>query len=167
MVSSKARTVAAYLAELPPERRRALEALRRVVRANLPAGYREMIGFGMIGYGVPLSAYPDTYNGHPLAYAGMAAQKHYFSLYLMGVYADEDLRKRFESAYRKSGKKLDMGKCCVRFKTVEDLPLDVIGEAIAAMPMETFIVKYETARKGARRKREADKTKFVIPGRAT
>ena len=153
MVSSKAKTVAAYLAELPPERRRTLEAVRRVVRANLPAGYREMTGFGMIGYGVPLSAYPDTYNGHPLAYAGMAAQKNYFSLYLMGIYADAVLRKRFESAFRKAGKKLDAGKCCVRFKAVEDLPLDVIGEAIAALPMEEFIEKYEATRKSARRKR--------------
>jgi hypothetical protein len=154
MVSSKAQTVAEYLEELPQERRRVINALRRVVRANLPAGYREMVGFGMIGYGVPLSTYPDTYNGHPLAYAGMAAQKHYFSLYLMGIYADEDLRKRFESAYRKTGKKLDVGKCCVRFKTVEDLPLDVIGDAIAAMPMKDFIAKYETACESARKRRK-------------
>jgi hypothetical protein len=112
-----------------------------------------MIGFGMIGYGVPLSSYPETYNGHPLAYAGIAAQKHYFSLYLMGIYADPDLRKRFESAYRKAGKKLDAGKCCVRFKSVEDLPLDVIGEAIAAMPMQEYIGKYEAARKKPRRRK--------------
>jgi uncharacterized protein YdhG (YjbR/CyaY superfamily) len=146
MVTSKAKTVADYLAELPADRRRTISTVRAVVRKNLPKGYKETIGYGMICYSVPLSAYPDTYNGQPLCYAALAAQKHYCALYLMNVYGDEPAAKAFRDGFKQAGKKLDMGKSCVRFKTADDLPLDVIGKTIATTPMKAFIAKYEKAK---------------------
>jgi uncharacterized protein YdhG (YjbR/CyaY superfamily) len=147
MVMSKATTVADYLAELPEERRRTISAVRAVVRKSLPKGYRESIGYGMICYTVPLSTYPDTYNGQPLCYAALAAQKNYCALYLMNVYGDSATAKAFRDGFKRAGKKLDMGKSCVRFKTARDLPLDVIGKTIAATPVREFVEKYEKARK--------------------
>ena len=146
MVSSKASDVKDYLAELPVERRKEIARVRSVIRANLPAGYKETMQFGMIAYCVPLSRYPETYNGAPLLYAALAAQKNHNAVYLMGIYADADLRTWFETGYKKSGKKLDVGKSCVRFKTLDDLPLTLIGDAIAKMPAEDFIALYEDAR---------------------
>jgi hypothetical protein len=96
---------------------------------------------------VPLSTYPDTYNGQPLCYAALAAQKNYCALYLMNVYGDSATAKAFRDGFKRAGKKLDMGKSCVRFKTAEDLPLDVIGKTIAATPVKAFIEKHEKARK--------------------
>ena len=147
MVMSKAKTVTEYLAELPADRRKTIAAVRAVVRKNLPKGYREAIGYGMICYSVPLSTYPDTYNGQPLCYAALAAQKQYCALYLMNVYGDAARTKALQDAFRKAGKKLDLGKSCVRFKTADDLPLDAIGKTIAATPVKAFIEKYEKARK--------------------
>lgn len=144
MVQSSAASVEAYLAELPPGRRAAIEAVRETILANLPAGYEESMQFGMIGYCVPLSRYPTTYNKKPLCYAALAAQKNYLALYLMNVYADDEAR--FRAAWAKSGKKLDMGKSCVRFRSVEDLALDVVGETIAGTPVEAFIGQYEASR---------------------
>src|SRR5919106_932730 len=99
MVMSKAKTVEAYLDELPEDRRKAIATVRDVILRNLPKGYREMIGHGMIAYGVPLETYPDTYNKEPLAYAGLAAQKHYNALYLMGVYFDPEREKALREAF--------------------------------------------------------------------
>ena len=147
MVMSKATTVPDYLAELPEERRRTISAVRAVVRKNLPKGYQESIGYGMICYTVPLSTCPDTYNGQPLCYAALAAQKNYCALYLMNVYGDAPTAKAFRDGFKKAGKKLDMGKSCVRFKTADDLPLDVIGRTIAATPMKAFIEMFERPRK--------------------
>jgi hypothetical protein len=147
MVMSKATTVAGYLAELPDDRRKTIAAVRAVVRKNLPKGYKEAIGYGMICYTVPLSAYPDTYNCQPLCYAALAAQKNYCALYLMNVYGDKPTAKAFRDGFKKAGKKLDMGKSCVRFKTAEDLPLDVVGRTIAAMPMKAFIEMFEKMKK--------------------
>src|SRR5262245_58618690 len=100
----------------------------------------------MIGYYVPLSRFPDTYNGQPLALAGLAAQKQYFSLYLMRVYGDPKMRDWFESEYAKAGKKLDMGKSCVRFQSADDLPLDIIGKVIASTSVDEYVEVYEAAR---------------------
>jgi len=147
MVMSKATTVADYLAELPADRRKAISAVRAVIRKSLPKGYKESIGYGMICYSVPLSTYPDTYNGRPLCYAALAAQKNYCALYLMGCYGDAAQTRALKDAFKKAGKKLDMGKSCVRFKTAADLPLDVIGKTIASTPMKTFIGQYERAKK--------------------
>jgi uncharacterized protein YdhG (YjbR/CyaY superfamily) len=147
MVMSKATTVAGYLAELPADRRKTISTVRAVVRKHLPQGYKESIGYGMICYAVPLSTYPDTYNGQPLCYAALAAQKNYCAIYLMNVYGDAATAKAFREGFRQAGKKLDMGKSCVRFKTADDLPLDVIGRTIAATSMKDFIGQYERSRK--------------------
>lgn len=149
MVMSKAKTVAGYLKELPADRRAVISKVRDVVRKNLPKGYEELIGFGMIMWSVPLKRLPDTYNGHPLCYVGLAAQKNYNSLYLMCVYGDTALRKKFHDDYKKSGKKLDIGKSCVRFKTTDDLALDVIGSAVAGTSVDTYIGWYKKSRQKA------------------
>ncbi|MCW5805066.1 MAG: DUF1801 domain-containing protein [Deltaproteobacteria bacterium] len=149
MASSAAATVDAYLAELPEDRRAALTAVRAVVNAHLPAGYVEGMQYGMIGWCVPLSRYPDTYNGQPLAIASLASQKQYMALYLVGVYGDRDLEAWFRRAFAASGKKLDMGKSCVRFKTLDALPLDVIGQTIAKVPVDAFLARYEAVKKPA------------------
>ena len=143
MVSSKASTVADYLAELPPERRTEVETVRDVINAALPAGYAEGMSYGMIGWAIPLDFYPDTYNGQPLAYAALAAQKNGYSLYLNCVYASDDRAERFKAEWAERGKKLDMGKSCIRFKRADDLALDVIAEEIASTTPAQFIALYE------------------------
>lgn len=147
MVMSKATTVADYLAELPADRRKTISKVRAVIRKHLPKGYEETIGYGMICYSVPLSVFPDTYNGRPMCYAALAAQKHYCAIYLMNVYGDTATAKAFRDGFRKAGKKLDMGKSCVRFRTADDLPLDVIGRTIAGTPLNAFLAMYEKAKK--------------------
>ncbi len=143
MVSSKASTPEAYLAELPPERRELVSRVRDLVNANLPEGYRETMAWGMICWGIPLERYPNTYNGQPLGYAALAAQKNHLSLYLNGVYASEERAQRLKQAYAAAGKKLDMGKSCIRFKKAEDLAEDAIAEAIRSVPPDQFIAEYE------------------------
>jgi hypothetical protein len=142
-MQSKAKTVEAYLKSLPAERREAIAAVRKVILKNLPRGFREMMQFGMIGYAIPLERFPNTYNGQPLGIAGLASQKNYMSLYLMNVYSDKATLDRFLVEYRASGKRLDMGKSCVRFRKLEDLPLDVIGKAIARNSVEDVIAAHE------------------------
>lgn len=132
-----------YLASLPDDRRAAMSAVRAVIRKNLPRGIVESMNWGMITYEVPLSVVPDTYNGQPLAFAGLASQKHYMSVYLMAIYASDACREAFEDEYRASGKRLDMGKSCVRFKRLDDLPLDLVGRAIKACSMEEYIEAYD------------------------
>ena len=127
---SEAKTVDAYLAQLPEDRRAAISAVREVILENLPDGYEESMNWGMIAYEVPLSTYPDTYNGQPLAYAALASQKNHMAVYLSGIYMDQKAREKFERDYRATGKRIDVGKSCVRFRKLEDLPLPVIGEAI-------------------------------------
>ena len=147
MVSSAANTVDAYLAELPPERAAVVAAMRDLVNAHLPPGYREAMAFGMIGWGIPLSRYPHTYNQQPLGYVALAAQKHAYSLYLMGVYADGEQERALRAAAAAEGKSLDMGKSCLRFKRLDDLPLQVIGQLIASMSVEAYIALYEASRR--------------------
>ncbi len=150
---SDAATVEAYLDGLPAERRAAIEAVRAVILANLPAGFVESVAHGMIAYAVPLTSYPDTYNGEPLMYAALASQKRHMALYLMGVYGSDDLRERFVAEYRETGRRLDMGKSCVRFARLDDLPLDVVGRAVAAMTCDEFVSMAKTARDAGPRKR--------------
>ena len=145
---SDAATVEEYLASLPDDRRRALAEVREVVLANLPGGYEEAMNWGMITYQVPLERHPDTYNGRPLMYAALASQKRHMAVYLTGVYADEEAREAFLTRYRDTGKRLDMGKSCVRFRRLDDLPLEVVGEAIAAFDVDEFIARSERARAG-------------------
>ena len=143
---SDATTVEEYLTELPDDRRVAIETVRDVIIENLPVGYVEEMNWGMISYSVPLERYPDTYNGQPLLYAALASQKNHMAVYLTGVYADEDRRDGFLSQYRETGKRLDMGKSCVRFRQIDDLPVELIGDTIAAMDVDAFIEVYEASR---------------------
>jgi hypothetical protein len=145
MVSSKETTPTAYLASLPPERRKVIAAVRKVVKDNLPSGYVETMNWGMLSYEIPLSRYAVTYNKQPLAYAALAAQKNNYAIYLMNIYAEPKLLARLEAFYKGLGRKPDMGKCCVRFKELEHLPLDVVGELVAATPVEKMIEYYERA----------------------
>jgi hypothetical protein len=147
MVSSKALTVDDYLAELPPERRSIVASVRDLVRRNLPAGYRETMNWGMISYELPLERYPNTYNKQPLGYAALAAQKNNYTLYLTCTYQNDKQRKWLEREFKKAGKKLDMGKSCLHFKRLEDLPLDVIAQAIASTPPDRYIEQYEASRR--------------------
>lgn len=140
---SDATTVTEYLASLPEDRRRAMKAVRTVIRANLPKGLVEAMNWGMIVYEVPLKTCPETYNGQPLAYAALASQKHYMSVYVMGIYGSEDLRADFEQSYRASGKRMDVGKACVRFRTLDDLPLDVVANAIRALTIDEFVAMHD------------------------
>ena len=154
-MQSKASTVAEYLASLPAERRAAITAVRDVILKNMDAEYEEGMQYGMIGYYVPHRVHPDGYHADPrqgLPFAALASQKQYMSLYLMGLYCgcvdgvhDTDLMKWFRAAWKKSGKKLDMGKACIRFKKLDDLPLDVIGEAIRRVPARAYIEQYTKA----------------------
>jgi hypothetical protein len=125
-MQSKATTVEQYLNELPEERKIAISKVRDVILENLPNGYQEVINWGAITYEVPLSICPDTYNKKPLMYAALASQKNHMAVYLSGVYISEKLRLQFENDYKATGKKLDMGKSCVRFKKIESLPLELI-----------------------------------------
>ena len=146
-MQSKATTIEQYLNELPADRRAQIEAVRNVVLENLPDGYEENMNWGMISYEVPLSICPDTYNKKPLMYAALASQKNNMSIYLSGVYANEELREEFMAKYKATGKKMDMGKSCVRFKTIDNLPLDVVGNAIAKFEVNDFVELYKEGRK--------------------
>lgn len=146
MAQSKASTVDEYLNELPDDRKQTLSTLRSIIRKNLPDGYEEGMQFGMIGYYIPLERYPTTYNNQPLSYIALASQKQYVSLYLNCVYSDDELESQFRSEWEATGKKLNMGKSCVRFKTLEDVPLDVMGRTIASTSVDEFIAMYERSR---------------------
>jgi Domain of unknown function (DU1801) len=148
MVQSKATNVKDYLAELPEDRRAAIQAVREVILKNLDTDFEEGITYGMIGYYVPHSLYPPGYHcdpRQPLPFANLASQKNHMALYLMCVYGDQAQRKRFEADWKKAGKKLDMGKSCVRFKKVDDLALDVIGETIRRVSARKYIEICERA----------------------
>jgi len=138
---SEASTVDEYLADLPEDRRQAITAVRKAILDHLPAGYEETINWGMIAYEVPLDTYPDTYNGKPLLYAALASQKHHMAVYLTGIYLSDETRETFEAEYRASGKRFDVGKSCVRFRKLEDLPLELIGKAIASLPADQFVAR--------------------------
>jgi hypothetical protein len=145
MVKSSASTPEAYIAGLPPERREAITEVRRVILDNLPDGYEEGMQYGMISYRIPLNHYPNTYNGQPLGVAALASQKNYMSLYLLGVCYDPETERRFKESFASTGKRLDMGKSCVRFRKQDDLPLEVIGEAISHVSPEMLIERHEAA----------------------
>jgi hypothetical protein len=147
-MQSKATTVEAYLSELPEDRRKALEAVRKVIRENLDSDYEEGIQYGMIGYYVPHRVYPAGYHcdpKQPLPFANLASQKNHMALYLMCIYGDSDHARWFQQAWAKTGKKLDMGKSCLRFKKLDDLALDVIGETIRRVPAKQYIAHCEAA----------------------
>lgn len=146
-MQSKASTVAEYIASLPADRRDAVEALRRVVLDNLDRGFEERMQYGMIGYCVPHAIFPAGYHcdpAQPLPFAGIASQKQHMSLYLMGAYGDPSLRAWFQQAWKDSGKRLDMGASCVRFKKIEDVPLGVVGEVFRKMTLKGYVAQYES-----------------------
>ena len=153
-MQSKATTVAQYLAELPEDRRAILSAVRDVIRANIDPGFSEGVGYGMIGWVVPHATYPAGYHcdpKQPLPFASLASQKNHMALYLCSVYVDDGRESDwFRAAWAKTGKKLDMGKSCIRFKKIKDLALDVIAESFRRMTVEKFITQYEAARKAPR-----------------
>ena len=145
-MKSEAKTVSEYIAAMPAERRTAMTAVRETILRNLREGYIETMDWGMISYQVPLARYPDTYNGKPLMYAALASQKGYMVVYLSAIYADASARAAFEQSYRATGKRYDVGQSCVRFRKLDDLPLDVIGAAVAGTPVDVYIERYERAR---------------------
>jgi Domain of unknown function (DU1801) len=145
VVSSKETTPQGYLNSLPADRRAVISAVRDVIRNRLPKGYVETMNWGMLSYEVPLSIYPTTYNKQPLSYVALAAQKHNYAIYMMNVYGNSALRERLLAAYAASGTKPDMGKCCIRFRTLAELPLDVIGDIVASTPVERMIAAHEAA----------------------
>lgn len=156
-MTSKAPSVEEYLASLPEDRRHAVSAVRDAILKNLPEGYEEGMQYGMIGYFVPHSIFPAGYHcdpKQPLNYAALASQKNYMSLYLMCVYGDEGTKAWFREAYLATGKKLDMGASCVRFKKLDDLPLEVIGEAIGKVSVATYLERYLQIRASVAKNKE-------------
>jgi uncharacterized protein YdhG (YjbR/CyaY superfamily) len=143
-MNSNANTVEEYLASLPDDRREAITTVRNIIVKNLPKGYEEVMNWGMITYEIPLERKPDTYNKKPLMYAALASQKNHMAVYLTAVYATDEDASQFREDYIATGKKLDMGKSCVRFKKLEDLPLELIGKTIASTPVDDMIDIYET-----------------------
>jgi len=144
-VKSSATTVKEYLASLPADRRAGVEAVRKVILKNLDKDYEESMLWGMIGYAVPHRVWPLGYHcdpSKPLMMAALASQKNCLTVHLMSVYSDKAERAWFQRAWAKSGKKLNMGGCCVRFKKVEDAALEVIGEAIRRTPAKAYVEHY-------------------------
>ena len=148
-MQSKAPTVEAYLRSLPADRSTAIRCVREVILKNLDASYEEGMQYGVIGYYVPHRVYPKGYHSdpkQPVPFAALASQKNYMSLYLMSVYCGcgdgspgNQHAQWFREAWAKTGKKLNMGKACIRFKKIDDLPLDLIGEAIRRVPASMYI----------------------------
>lgn len=166
-MQSKAGSVTEYLSSLPPDRRSAIQTVRAVILANLDQDYEEGMQYGLIGYYVPHRVYPAGYHvdpKQPLPFAGLASQKNHMALYLMSVYDDCGKEGRdappnsFRAAWLATGKKLDMGKCCVRFKRIEDVALDVVGDTIRAMPANRFIARCEAALADSTKNRAARKS---------
>jgi hypothetical protein len=158
MARSDATTPDDYLAELPPDRRAALSTVRDVIQRHLPAGFEEGMDFGMISFHVPLERFAETYNGHPLGLAALASQKNHMALYLNNVYGDPATERWFRDRFAASGKRLDMGKSCVRFRRVDDLPLDVIGETIARVDVDRYLTRYQALRGSSRLARRTERT---------
>lgn len=145
-MQSKAKTVDEYMANLPEDRRDQISKVREVILENIPEGVVETMRWGMITYEIPLETYPNTYNGQPLMFAALASQKNHMAVYLIGIYGDESLREEFEQAYSATGKRMDIGKSCVRFKKLDDLPLFLVGKAIGAVSVDQLIAFYENSR---------------------
>ncbi|MBX3443716.1 MAG: DUF1801 domain-containing protein [Planctomyces sp.] len=167
-MQSKARTVAEYLLELPEDRRREVEAVRRVVRKNLGKGFQEGMQYGMIAWFVPHSRYPAGYHcdpKQPLPFVCLASQKNHLSLYMMCMYSEGDDARGFREAWARTGKKLDMGKSCIRFRKADDLALDLIGEVIRRHPVDVWIRYYEDSLKSSLATRQEQPVRSAPSGR--
>lgn len=147
MPAKSAASTTELLEGLPPDRQSAMSRVCDVVRTSLPEGFEEAFARGMIVWQVPLRKYPDTYNGHPLMYAALASQKHYMSLYLLPAYGSPVLLQRLRDGFAAAGKKLDMGKSCIRFRAADDLALETIGEIIGSLTMDQWIGIAQAARR--------------------
>ena len=157
-MQSKAKTVKEYLAELPEDRRTAIEAVRKVIRKNLDKDYEEGMQYGMIGYYVPHKVYPPGYHcdpKQPVTFAGLASQKNHMAVYLMCIYGHKEHEQWFRKEWAKTGKKLDAGKSCIRFKKLDDLALDVIGQFVARVPAKKYIAYYESVIKISGKRKKA------------
>lgn len=148
-------TVSQWLASVPAERKDAINAVRDAVNEHLPAGYKETVDWGMLAWVVPLATLPDTYNGHPLMLAALGAHKKLMTIYLMTVYGDPTIREEFEAAFKKAGKKLNMGGSCVHFKTLDDLPLNVVGDTIARVAVDEYVARYHQSRAKVKSKKSS------------
>lgn len=135
-----------YLAGLPANDRKIMSAVRDTVRKNLPTGYEEVLQGRYISYVIPLSRFPKTHNKQPIWYIALAIQKNYYTVHMMAAYGDSKSLALIQNGFKKAGKKLDMGKACIRFKKLEDIPLDVIGKSVASVPAEGYIKRYEASR---------------------
>lgn len=155
MAKSQATTVEAYLAELPEDRRAVIAPLRDLIVRHLSPGYVETMNWGMICYEVPLERYAGTSNGQPLGYVALAAQKNAYSLYLMSLCEGSAREQTLRDAFREAGRKLDFGKSCVRFKRLEDLPLEALAALIASTPVDTFVAEHEATRAATARAKKA------------
>ena len=148
-MQSKATSVEQYMDELPDERRAPMKKLRSIIKRNLPAGFKEVMCYGMIGWVVPHEKYPEGYHcnpNQPLPFINLASQKNYIAVYHMGLYANPDLLKWFQEAHTKTGsRKLDMGKSCLRYKQASDIPYDLIGELVSKVTPDEWINWYEKA----------------------
>ncbi len=156
-MADQPKTPKEYLDSLPEDRRKAIRKVRAAVNKGLPKGYKEGIQYGFIGWFVPHSVFPDGYHcdpTQPVPFAGLASQKNYMSLYLMCIYGDQRQRAWFEKEWKKTGKKLSMGKACVRFKDVNDVPLDLITKAVARVPVKKFLAHYESVIPNSARKKK-------------
>jgi hypothetical protein len=142
--AGRAASVVEYLAKLTPEKRAQISGVLSLVRNSIPAGYEEAINWGVISWHIPLSRFPDTYNGFPLTYVGLAAQKNYNSLYLMSVNGNKAQEARLQQGFEREGKKLDMGKACIHFQTEHDLALGVIRDLIARTSVDDYIALYRS-----------------------
>lgn len=175
-MQSKATTVEQYLAELPEDRRAVIQAVREVILTNIDKDYEEGMQYGMIGYYVPHRIYPPGYHcdpKQPLPFAGLAAQKNYLSLYMMPAYGEGSDESRFRAEWAKTGKKLDMGKSCIRFKKLEDLAIDVIADTIRRTPARAWVEFYESVLKTPTQEtsksvdKQASKTSAAAPTKPT
>lgn len=147
-MQSKAQSVDTYMSELPEERKAPMQCLREVFKANLPEGFTEEMSYGMIGYVVPHSIYPKGYHCSPelpLPFVNIASQKNFIAVYHMGIYSDEKLLNWFVEEFPKHSKaKLDMGKSCIRFKKMDQIPYDLIGELLTKMTVNQWIERYDS-----------------------
>ena len=156
-MASQFATVEDYLASLPDDRREAIAAVRAVILKNLPKGFEEGIQYNMIGYYVPHSLYPAGYHcnpSEPLPFISLASQKSHMAVYMFCIYSSEEMTNWFVEEYKKTGKRMDMGKSCVRFKKLENLPLELIGEAVGKISLEEFIAVYEEQIPASKRKKK-------------
>lgn len=147
MAKSQATSIEEYMAELPEERRAVLAELRELIWKNLPDGYTESLNWGMITYEIPLERYPDTYNGQPLSYLALAAQKSDYALYLTSVYMNPEQEAWLRDEFKKAGKKADLGKSCLRFRKLQDLHLDAVARVISSTSPGAYIELYEATRR--------------------